>query len=55
MNGDEATLKRYRKQGSSVLLMPENPAYEPRIVPTKDFETGDAEIIGVALEVRRQL
>ena len=55
VNGDEATLKRYRKQGSSVLLMPENPAYEPRIVPAKDFETGDAEIIGVALEVRHQL
>lgn len=55
VNGDEATLKRYHKQGSSVLLMPENPAYEPRIVPAKDFETGDAEIIGVALEVRHQL
>ena len=55
VNGDEATLKRYRKQGSSVLLMPENPAYEPRIVSAKDFETGDAEIIGVALEVRHQL
>ncbi len=55
VNGDEATLKRYKRQGSSVLLLPENPDFEPRIVPIKDFETGDAEIIGIALEVRHTL
>ena len=55
VNGDEATLKRYKRQGDSVLLLPENPDFEPRIVPIKDFNTGDAEIIGVALEVRHSL
>ena len=55
VNGDEATLKRYKRQGDSVLLLPENPDFEPRIVPIKDFDTGDAEIIGVALEVRHCL
>lgn len=55
VNGDEATLKRYKRQGSSVLLLPENPDFEPRIVPALDFETGDAEIIGIALEVRHTL
>lgn len=55
VNGDEATLKRYKRQGDSVLLLPENPDFEPRIVPIKDFDTGDAEIIGVALEVRHSL
>ena len=55
VNGDEATLKRYKRQGDSVLLLPENPDFEPRIVPVSDFETGDAEIIGVALEVRPTL
>lgn len=55
VNGDEATLKRYKRQGDSVLLLPENPEFEPRIVPARDFEIGDAEIIGVALEVRRSL
>lgn len=55
VNGDEATLKRYKKQGDNVLLLPENPGFEPRIVPAKDFETGDAQIIGVALEVRHSL
>lgn len=55
VNGDESTLKRYKRQGDSVLLLPENPEYEPRIVPARDFETGDAQIIGVALEVRHSL
>lgn len=55
VNGDEATLKRYKRQGDSVLLLPENPDFEPRIVPVKDFETGGAQIIGIALEVRHSL
>ena len=55
VNGDEATLKRYKRQGNTVLLLPENPDFEPRIVPIRDFETGAAEIIGVALEFRRTL
>ena len=53
VNGDEATLKRYKRQGDNVLLIPENPEFEPRIVPVKDFETGDAQIIGVVIEMRR--
>lgn len=55
VNEDEATLKRYKRQGDSVLLLPENPDFEPRIVPALDFENGDAEIIGIALEVRHTL
>lgn len=55
VNGDEATLKRYKKQGNTVLLLPENPAYEPKIVPLKEFDIGYAQIIGVAIEVRHML
>ena len=55
VDGDEATLKRYKKQGDNVLLLPENPDFEPRIIPTQDFENGYASIIGVALEVRHTL
>ena len=55
VNGDEATLKRYKRQGGNVLLLPENPEFDPRIVPEKDFLSGDAQIIGVALEVRHML
>lgn len=55
VNGDEATLKRYKRQGDTVLLLPENPQYDPRIVSVSDFDRGYAEIIGVALEIRKQL
>lgn len=55
VNGDEATLKRYKRQGDMIMLLPENPDYEPQIVPISDFEAGHAQIIGVALEIRRTL
>ena len=55
VNGDEATLKRFREQDDSVILLPENPAYEPRIINKKDFADGDASIMGVAVEVKRKL
>ncbi len=55
VNGDEATLKRFKRQGDIVLLLPENQAYDPRIIPIKDFETGYAAIIGIALEFRHTL
>lgn len=55
VNGDEATLKRFHQQGETVLLMPENPNYEPIVVPAKDFDTGYAQIFGVAIEVKRKL
>ena len=55
LNGDEATLKRYNRQGDTIVLSPENPAYSPLIVPAADFEIGDAGIIGVAIEFKRKL
>lgn len=51
VNGDEATLKRYKDKGDMLLLMPENNAYEPIIVPKKDFGSGYAHILGVAKKV----
>ena len=55
VNGDEATLKRYRPAPDGVYLMPENSAYAPRRVDYEDFENGYANIIGVAIEVRHKL
>lgn len=57
VNGDSATLKRYKQIGQTVFLMPENSSYEPIIVSCMDFETGAAKICGVAVEViqRRRL
>lgn len=51
VNRDEATLKRFRRLGDHVLLMPENPLFEPIIVPAADFESGAAEIVGVVRQV----
>lgn len=51
VNGDEATLKRFKQQGDTVLLMPENPNYEPKIVPASDFLNDTAEIIGVVKQI----
>lgn len=55
VNGDEATLKRFREQKNAVILMPENPEYEPRIVSKKDFADGYAAIMGIAVEIKRKL
>ena len=51
VNGDEATLKRFKQQGDMVVLMPENPAFDPQFFPVSSFENGDAEIIGVVKQI----
>ena len=51
VNGDEATLKRFKQQGDTVILMPENPAYDPKLIPVSSFESGDAEILGVVKQI----
>lgn len=51
VNGDEATLKRFKHHGSVILLKPENSAYDDRIVPVEDFENGTAQIIGVVKQI----
>lgn len=55
INGDEATLKRFRDQGDVIALIPENDAFPTRTISKKDFETGDAAIMGVAVEFKRKL
>ena len=52
VNGDEATLKRFYQQGDMVILKPENPAYNPIIVPCSDFDSGYARIVGIVIEVK---
>lgn len=54
INGDEATLKRYREQDDAVILLPENPDYEPKLINRKDFEFGYASIMGVVVESKRK-
>lgn len=51
VNGDSATLKRFKQVGDTIFLLPENPVYEPIIVKCSDFDSGYARILGVAIEV----
>ena len=51
VNGDEATLKRFKQVGDTVVLLPENPKYDPIIVPCSEFDTGYAMVLGVAKKV----
>ena len=55
VDGEAATLKRYRRQGEFVMLQPENPKYEPRILSAREFDLGTARIVGVAVQLRRDL
>lgn len=55
LDGEDATLKRLRIQREIAVLQPENPAYEPRIIPLSDFDTGAARIVGVAVKLMRNL
>lgn len=55
VDGEDATLKRFRAQKGMVILQPENPAYEPRIIPIQDFDNGLARIVGVAVKLVREL
>lgn len=51
VNGEEATLKRFKQIGETVVLMPENPDFQPIVVKCSDFDRGSAEIIGVAKQI----
>ena len=55
VDGEDATLKRFRAQKGVVILQPENPDYEPKIIPWTDFASGSARIIGVAVKLVRNL
>ena len=55
VGGEDATLKRFHRQGDTVILQPENPAYQPRLVPVSDFDCGRARIVGVAVRLVREL
>lgn len=52
VGGESATVKRFHKEGHRIFLCPENDEYQPIEVSPLDFETGDARIMGVAVEIR---
>jgi repressor LexA len=55
VGGDSATVKRFRRSKKNIVLMPENPDYEPIRLTTDDFESGEARILGVACEIKIKL
>ena len=55
VGGESATVKRFHRSGKTVLLIPENESYKPIRLSTDDFETGEARILGVAIEVKIKL
>ena len=55
VGGDSATVKRFRRAKKTILLVPENEAYTPIKLSTDDFESGDARILGIAVEVKIKL
>ena len=52
---EPAALLRYSRQGDIVILQPERPGAQPRILTAADFEAGNAEILAVAIELRRDM
>ena len=55
VGGNSATIKRFRQIRKQILLVPENDNYDPILLTTKDFESGEARILGVAREVKIKL
>ncbi len=55
VGGECATVKRFHRQKKTVMLLPENADYSPIELSTDDFESGEARILGVALEVKIKL
>ena len=55
VGGECATVKRFLKQGRRIRLCPENESYEPIELSAEDFESGEARILGVAVEVKIKL
>ena len=52
VGGESATVKRFHKEGYRIFLCPENDDYTPIELSPLDFETGEARIMGVAVEIR---
>lgn len=53
IDGEEATLKRVYKAGTSIILHPENPAYQDMVFSKKDFKT--VSILGKAVSFKSEV
>ena len=55
VGGESATVKRFRRVQKNIYLLPENEEYRPIHLTTDDFESGEARILGVAIEIKIKL
>ena len=55
VGGDSATVKRFSRSKRNIYLIPENDEYSPIHLTTDDFESGEARILGVAIEIKIKL
>lgn len=54
VNGDEATIKKGKKNENSILLQPLNPSYEPLIFTYDEMESIPVKIIGIVKQLKRE-
>lgn len=52
VNGDEATVKRIKKEPGGIMLIPNNPAYEPKFYSNEEIESLPVNVIGKVVELR---
>lgn len=52
VNGDEATIKRIKKGPEGIMLIPNNPAYEPMYYSNAEIESLPVRVIGKVVELR---
>lgn len=55
INRDDATFKRVRLQENGLTLQPLNSKYEPRFFNAKEIQDLPVRILGVVVEIRRNL
>lgn len=54
INGDEATIKKGRKNNNSILLQPLNTAYDPLIFTYDEMKTIPVTIVGIVKQLKRE-
>lgn len=55
VNGDDATVKRIKKRPEGIMLIPNNPAYEPMFYSSEEVEKFPVVIVGKVVELRAKL
>ena len=55
VNGDEATVKRIKKRPEGLMLIPNNPAFEPMFYSNEDISSLPVRILGRVVEIRAKL